>query len=88
MIPKEPKINDAVKKCLLDLQVKNDQGEHFLKMIEGLIHRLILEMDTEDPDPYDFMTTQGYLTSLVNLHTYICVLAYPDADRFDPPAFC
>lgn len=83
----EPKINDAVKKCLLDLQIKNDQGEHFLRMIEGLIHRLILELETEDPDPYDLMPTQDYLTSLVNLHAYISTLAYPDGDRFDPP-FC
>ena len=83
MISKEPKINEAVREILSILQVKNDQGEHFLRMLEGLIHRLITSMEDEDPDPYGFMDTAGYLVSLNNLHRFLSILAYPDDDRFD-----
>ena len=86
MTSKEPKINDDIKAILLSLQVKNDRGEHFLRMIEGLIHRIIIEMDNDAPDPYNYMPAQEYLTSLVGLHSIIRTLAYPDGDRFDPPA--
>ena len=86
MIPKEPKINDEIKAILLSLQVKNDRGEHFLQMIQGLIHRIIIEMDNDAPDPYNYMSAQEYLKSLVGLHSIIGTLAYPDGDRFDPPA--
>lgn len=73
MTRKEPKITEAIKKTLADLQVENDMADCLRRTINALIHRLVLSLNYCRPK--ELAASENALAGLVQLHDIIGVLA-------------